>query len=328
MKKVLIIQTASIGDVVLSTPLLESFHAAGWITDMMVKHSTADVFSNHPYIHNLWQWQKSERKYRNLFHLIKLIRKERYDVVINLQRFFSTGLVVMMSRAHKKIGFSKNPLSVFYSEKFPHTYGTIENPIHEIDRNLSLVTNIIQPIRKVKLYPDSKDFDFIHSFANSPFVCLAPASLWATKTLPVETWSLVAKEISEQKKVYLIGSKDDISICNSIINAAGNANIINLAGKLSLLQTAALMSKAEMNFTNDSAPLHLASAMNAPVCAVFCSTVPEFGFGPLSDTKYIVQAKMALDCKPCGIHGHKTCPEQHFNCAKKITTEDLLKCLN
>jgi heptosyltransferase-2 len=328
MKKVLIIQTASIGDVVLSTPLIESFHEAGWITDMMVKHSTACLFANHPYIHNLWQWNKSERKYRNLFHLIRIIRKEKYDVVVNLQRFFSTGLVVMMSGACKKIGFSKNPLSIFYSEKFPHNYGTFENPIHEVDRNLSLISGLIPPIRKVKLYPGSNDFDFVNSFATLPFVCIAPASLWATKTLPVETWTSLSKEISMKKIVYLIGSKDDIPLCEVIINAVEKTNVINLAGKLSLLQTAAIMSKADMNFTNDSAPMHLASAMNAPVCAVFCSTIPEFGFGPLSDKKYIVQANIALLCKPCGIHGHKTCPEQHFNCAKKITTEDLLTCLN
>ena len=328
MKKVLIIQTASIGDVVLSTPLLESFHEAGWATDIMVKSSTSELFNNHPYIKNLWQWNKREGKYRNLIHLIKLIRKERYDVVINLQRFFSTGLIVMLSGAKQKIGFDKNPLSIFYSKKIPHSYGTIENPIHEVDRNLLLLSNLVKPIRRVNLYPDPNDFNYIDSFTRSTFICIAPASLWATKTLPVETWSLLANEISKQKMVYLLGSKDDISICEKIINAVGNKNIISLAGKLSLLQTAALMSKAVMNYTNDSAPLHLASAMNAPVCAVFCSTVPEFGFGPLSEIKYIVQTKMPLECRPCGIHGHKICPEQHFNCAKKITMEDLLKCLN
>jgi ADP-heptose:LPS heptosyltransferase len=73
-----------------------------------------------------------------------------------------------------------------------------------------------------------------------------------------------------------------------------------------------------MNFTNDSAPMHLASAMNAPVTAVFCSTIPEFGFGPLSDDSMIIQTEEQLECRPCGLHGHEQCPEKTFNCAYTI----------
>jgi heptosyltransferase-2 len=98
----------------------------------------------------------------------------------------------------------------------------------------------------------------------------------------------------------------------------------NLCGKLSFLQSAALMQAAEMNYTNDSAPLHFASAMNSPVTAVFCSTVPAFGFGPLRNNGKAVEIKERLSCRPCGLHGHKTCPEGHFKCAMEITNEQLL----
>jgi heptosyltransferase-2 len=90
---------------------------------------------------------------------------------------------------------------------------------------------------------------------------------------------------------------------------------VNLCGKLNLLQSAALMQNAEMNFVNDSAPLHIASAMNAPVTAIYCSTVPEFGFGPLSDHFKILQVEK-LSCKPCGLHGYKSCPKGHFKCGE------------
>jgi heptosyltransferase-2 len=78
-----------------------------------------------------------------------------------------------------------------------------------------------------------------------------------------------------------------------------------------------------MNYTNDSAPLHLCSAVNAPVRAVFCSTIPEFGFGPLSGNSGVVQSHLELPCKPCGNHGKSACPKGHFDCGK-ISLTDLL----
>jgi len=87
------------------------------------------------------------------------------------------------------------------------------------------------------------------------------------------------------------------------------------------------MKDAVMNYVNDSAPMHFASAMNAPVTAVYCSTVPSFGYGPLSDERHIVEVKEALSCRPCGLHGYKACPLQHFKCAMDITDEQLLQTL-
>jgi heptosyltransferase-2 len=111
-----------------------------------------------------------------------------------------------------------------------------------------------------------------------------------------------------------------------IVSSSGGHNFVNLAGKLSLLQSAALMSGAEMNFVNDSAPMHLASATNAPVTAIYCSTVPWFGFGPLSDTSFIVESTEPPSCKPCGLHGYASCPRKHFSCALSIRNEQLLAC--
>jgi heptosyltransferase-2 len=98
---------------------------------------------------------------------------------------------------------------------------------------------------------------------------------------------------------------------------AGSAEVMNLAGKLTLLQSAALMAGAQHNYVNDSGPLHLASATNAPVSAFFCSTIPEFGFGPLSDKASIIEVQ-GLDCRPCGLHGHKSCPKGHFRCGEGL----------
>jgi heptosyltransferase-2 len=79
-----------------------------------------------------------------------------------------------------------------------------------------------------------------------------------------------------------------------------------------------------MNFVNDSAPMHFASAVNAPTTAIFCSTIPKFGFGPLSDQSFVVETNEALSCRPCGLHGKKACPEGHFKCGKTINVKNLI----
>jgi heptosyltransferase-2 len=114
----------------------------------------------------------------------------------------------------------------------------------------------------------------------------------------------------------LLGAAGDFALCEAL--RAGRENVVNLAGKLSLLQSAALMRDAAMSYVNDSAPLHLASAMNAPTTCIFCSTVPAFGFGPLADNACIVEPAEPLECRPCGLHGFRKCPQQHFRCAKSI----------
>jgi heptosyltransferase-2 len=100
-------------------------------------------------------------------------------------------------------------------------------------------------------------------------------------------------------------------------------NLVNMAGRLSFLASAALQKGAVMNYVNDSAPMHFASSVNAPVAAIYCSTVPDFGYGPLSDTSFIIETEQTLPCRPCGLHGKKQCPLKHFNCAETITLEQI-----
>jgi heptosyltransferase-2 len=127
--------------------------------------------------------------------------------------------------------------------------------------------------------------------------------------------------------VYFMGSKNDVELCNRIIAESKSESCLNLAGKLSFLDSAALMRDAQMNYVNDSAPLHIASSVNAPVCAVFCSTVTTFGFGPLSSHSVVVETSQKFDCRPCGLHGYNSCPKKHFACATSIQTQQLLNTL-
>lgn len=329
MNKFLIIQTASIGDVILITPLIETLHLnfKDAVIDVLVKKGNESLFSGHPFVREVISWDKSKRKYNNLFSEIQRIRRENYDTVINCQRFASSGLITVLSGAKKKTGFSKNPFSFLFSEKYPHHIGT-KPYMHEVDRNLQLVSSFYKvTIRNPKLYPTEADQNLIAGFTKSPFITVAPASLWFTKQFPAEKWIEFIRQIPENYNVIMLGGKNEIELCDTIIAASSHKNSLNLAGKLSMLQSAALMGKALMNYVNDSAPPHFASAMNAPVRAVFCSTVQDFGFGPLSDNSAVIETTNELKCRPCGLHGHNTCPESHFRCAYDITTEQLLKTL-
>jgi len=324
MKKILVIQSASIGDVILATPVVENLHISYPESeiDILVKKGNEALFTGHPFLHDILIWDKSSRPLMHFDKLMHRVWRTRYDLIVNIQRFFLTGLMTAFSRAGTKIGFDKNPLSFLFTVSIPHI---LNGPVHEVGRNLSLInshagTSIVKP----KLYPVQKDFNRIREYDTGLFYTISPASLWFTKQFPMEQWVSFIAMIPPGRNIYLLGSNQDDALCEQIRINSGSGLCINLAGKLTFLESAALMSRAKMNFTNDSAPLHLASAVNAPVTAIFCSTVPEFGFGPLSDDSCVVQTDEILPCKPCGLHGLAQCPERHFRCALSISLNKLI----
>lgn len=322
----LIIQTASIGDVILATPIIEKLHRffPGSKIDFLLKAGNESLFAGHPFLNKVIIWDK-KTKYTQFISILKEVRAECYDRVINVQRFGSTGLLTCLSNSQYTVGFDKNPFSRFFTIRVKHLIGDAETPPHEIERNLSLISaftdaSIVNPC----LYPSVGDRQMVESYKHSSYLCIAPASLWFTKKYPADAWADFLSKANWSFTVYLLGSVSDAALCDYIISKSGNTQAINLAGKHTLLQTAALMQDAVMNFVNDSAPMHLASAMNAPVTAIYCSTVPSFGFGPRSDNANIVETETPLSCKPCGLHGFSACPEKHFRCATTIKTEQLL----
>ncbi len=329
MKRFLIIQTAFIGDVVLATPLIEKLHAffPDSEIDFLLRKGNEQLLTGHPYIHELLIWDKKKNKQKNLFLVLSQIRKNKYDKVINLQRFFATGLLTAFSGARETIGFDKNPLSFLFTKKIKHLVGGYPS-MHETVRNQELIRDFTDAsLFKPALYPSRADYEYLSALTGTSFITVSPASVWFTKQFPASQWISFIKKISVGIKIYLLGGPGDISLCEAIRASCIDSDIKILAGSLSYLQSAALMSRATMNYVNDSAPMHFASAMNAPVTAVYCSTIPEFGFGPTSDYSQIVEVEEKLYCRPCGLHGYKACPEGHFRCAMDIRQEQLLRTL-
>lgn len=323
---VLIIQTAFIGDVILATALIEKIRSAfpHAKVDFMVRKGNERLLAGNPLLNEVLIWDKKKR-WSSAFRLFRQIRRKRYDLVVNAQRFATTGFLTAFSGARKTVGFDKNPFSFLFSVSVKHVFGKE----HEVDRNQKLIAGFTDTISaKPRLYPQQEHIDRAAPYIKEKFLTISPGSVWFTKQYPVDRWIEFLNRVDPAYTVYILGGKDDWENGETIRTRTTHQGVVNFSGKLGLLESAWLMKHAFMNFTNDSSPLHLASAMNAPVAAVFCSTIPNFGFTPLSDRSFVIEIPDKLPCRPCGFHGHKQCPQGHFKCAWDIRVEDLLASLD
>lgn len=321
-RNILVIQTAFIGDAILASSVIEKLHAffPNATISLLVRKGNEALYQNHPFLKEVLVWNKQEGKYASLFKLRKQIKCNNYDAVINLHRYASSGFLTAFSGALFKAGFDKNPFSFLFSKKVKHVIG---DGRHETERYNELIEEFTdKKVVRPKLYPSQNDFNKADAFKKGKYVCMSPSSVWFTKQLPEIKWVELINQLPADVTVYLLGAKGDVELCNRIKNQDKRTNTVVLAGQLSLLESTALMKDAEMNYVNDSAPLHLCSSVNAPVTAFFCSTVPAFGFTPLSDTSKIVEVKN-LECRPCGLHGFKSCPKGHFKCGAEMVISGL-----
>ena len=320
-KTILIIQTAFIGDTILASQFARA------VKDMypdskihfFLRKGNESVIQGLPTIEKTWIWDKQGGKTKNLIKLILELRKIKFDMVFNLHRHFNSGLITALMKSPFKAGFKQNPLSFFYTRKINHQ---IPDPRgwHEVQRNLELIPNYQisdnSKIYKPELPIQQKNVDKVAQYVTDNYFVVAPASVWFTKAWSEHKYRELTAELVKLGKVYFIGAPSDKDLCDRIRKDYPNTE--NLCGGLNLLDSAALMKNARRVFVNDSAPLHLASCVNAKTTAIFCSTVPEFGYTPLADDSVVVDVGNSLNCRPCGLHGYKDCPLGHFKCAEDI----------
>jgi heptosyltransferase-2 len=322
----LLIQTASIGDVVLITPVIESIHRYDPDAEIFILINTraAELFDNHPFISKVFIWNKKNRKYQHLWHLIFQLRKYNFTAVINFQRYFSTGFLMWCMHSNKKITFKQSTMSCLFANE---TYEHLWNQKHEVDRNLILIQNIVNNkdlIRRPQLYiPENIKVDL----PQNPYICISPFSLWNTKQMVIWRWvALCESLINLGYNVAVLGGKEDINKNKLFFKEfQNNEHIYDFVGKLSLLETLYVIKHSFITYSNDSAITHLASSINAPIATIFCSTVPSFGFTPLSDKSFIIEPNIELLCRPCGKHGYSKCPKNLFICGNSFNIEQLLE---
>src|ERR1700761_916905 len=254
VQKFLVIQTAFIGDVVLATALLEKLHACfpDARIDFLVRKGNEALLAGHPWLHETLVWDKKQNKLRNLWRMTRRICREKYDKVVNVQRFAATGLLTVFSGAKETIGFDKNPLSRFFTHRVPHVISAAVEPgkipqgptVHEVQRNQALIAAFTDDrAARPRLYPTQADIQKVAAYKSRPYITISPASVWFTKQYPGRQWSSFISALTETSRltVYLLGAPGDRELCQSIMAmAVGSMDIVNLAGELSFLQSAAL----------------------------------------------------------------------------------------
>ena len=325
----LVIQTAFLGDVVLTTPLLEALAAAHGPVDVVTTPAAAPLVETHPAVRRVIPYDK-RGKDRGLVRLVRLARAlgaERYEAAYLPHRSLRSAALAWLAGIPQRVGFDDG-WPVLYTEvrRRPRTG-------HEIDRLLTL----LGPARPAAAVPtlvttpeDRAATDALlgeHGIA-APFVALAPGSIWGSKRWPY--YAELAQRLAQRAAIVTVGGPEDAPLGEEIGRAvaAGGARwrAVNACGKLTLRQAAELLRRAAVLVTNDSAPLHFAQAVRTPTVAIIGPTVPAFGFAPWGPRDRVVDVG-ALSCRPCSAHGPPSCPLGHHRCMRSLTVDAVLQAI-
>jgi heptosyltransferase-2 len=315
----LVVQTAFLGDVVLTTPLLRALARRGPV-DVVTTSAGAALLRGHPAVTSIIPFDKRGAD-RGVSGLLRIARQAKShdadDVAYLAQSSLRSATLAGLSRYRTRVGFRSSAGRLFCTE-------LIDPPktAHHAERLLALAgeTRTSEPLRP-SLHPASEDEDAVDSLLQSagheggPLLAVAPGSVWGTKRWP--HFGALLRVCADLGRPVIVGGADDRAIAAELVAATGG-RAIDATGALGLLASAALIGRARVLVTNDSAPLHFASAMNTPTVAVFGPTVPAMGFGPLAVRAEIGEVE-GLDCRPCHSHGPTRCPRGHWRCMRDLT---------
>lgn len=324
-EKILVIQTAFIGDAVLTLPMLKKLKALypDSTIDVVTTPVASSIFRANPYTYKVYSYDKkgSDRSISSLVKFAGEIKKENYTRIYSPHRSFRTSMLVLLSGVRETFGFSNASFHQVYKNLIHY------NPSHhEVQRNLELIGD--GGISDWRILPEiiageaeKKSIQlFLKNFPGEKFAAVAPGSVWKTKRYPKEKFIEVIRFLlSESFRVLLIGGSDDAEYCSQI-SAAFEDGVTSAAGKFSIVETVELLRQCSILISNDSAPTHFGMCADIPVVTIYCSTVPKFGFYPYNHKSASISYD-SLSCKPCGIHGRRECPIKTFDCAYKIDTQ-------
>jgi len=330
----LVIQTAFLGDVVLTTPLLETLARRHGPVDVVTTPAAAPLLETHPAVRRVIPYDKrgADRGFAGLLALARRLRAERYDAAYLPHRSLRTAALAWLARIPQRVGFRDGwPLLYTEARARPQTG-------HEIDRLLALagpaVTGGAMGPPRPTLVTTPEDRAATARFlrehgvregGGEPFVALAPGSIWGTKRWPY--YKELAQRLAERTAIVVVGGPEDAALADEVVRpvegGGRRCTAVNACGKLTLRQSAEVIRRAAVLVTNDSAPLHFAQAAETATVAIFGSTVPAFGFGPRGARDQVVQLS-GLPCRPCSAHGPPSCPLGHHRCMKSLTVEDVL----
>ncbi len=330
-KRILIIQTAFLGDVILITPLIraarELFGEAR--IDVLITPETRGILSNNPHITDVVTFDKRRNKLLALWETGRRLRRSRYALAITPHSSLTTAYLMRWAGIPERLGFDRWAAARHLTMKVPHLE---ERGLHKIRRNLHLLSVFTEREFDIQseVFPDdamaarAKDLLETLPHPGRPRVVICPASLWFTKRWPEEHFvELTAGLDREGLNIVFDGGPDDHELCRRIIEKSG-AEALNICKATNPLESAALIERCDLLISGDSAPVHLANAVKTDVFAINGPTdTMETGYFPFRENDRIFELEM--DCRPCGPHGATKCPLGHHNCMKELRPATILE---
>jgi len=333
--KVLIQQTAFLGDLILTLPLIQAARdvwpeAEIWALTIP---GTAEILEGHPAVSGSLVYDKrgGESGLPGLLRKARRLRQMSFDLALVPHRSLRSALLCRIAGIPRRVGFRAGAAALLFTQVVSH-----RRDVHEIERNLDLlrILNLNFTSSAPKIFPGQVQRQQAGDFLNrhgvrsdQDLVGVAPGSVWPTKRWSPDGFARVIQTLRKSRGVsaVLLGGAEDEGLCRQIAQLSGG-DVPVAAGRLSPLAAAAVMEQCRVVVSNDSAAAHLAAAVSRPVVVIFGPTVPKFGFAPYGDEHLIVQ--IDVECRPCGIHGGRRCPRQHFNCMGEITPEKVLRAIH
>ncbi|HPT14123.1 MAG TPA: glycosyltransferase family 9 protein [Bacteroidales bacterium] len=329
--KILIARLSSIGDIILTTPVIRGVRMKfpdASIT-FLVKAKFAPLLMHNPHIDEVLVYNDSAGK-GELQRLVKKIRKQEFDWFIDLHkslrtRYIRTLLGFPEVTTYNKQIFSRTLLVKFGINRFKTIKPVYLRYFEAVEKNGITYdrqgTEVDYSQNDSQLVENLLDSDGYKSLQQLIVIC--PGASYKNKQWLPERFAEIADELTTPSGRFLafLGGKADTELCDGIIAMMKN-KAVNYAGRLSLLQSAALLHKSALVITNDSGMMHLAQAQKSPVVAIFGATCRELGFFPLPENSITVEKKVS--CRPCTHKGLNRCPRKHFNCMNLITADDVM----
>lgn len=328
--RILIIHTAFIGDIVLSTPMIKALkdkYPNSQITYVTTPAGAA-ILKNNPHLSEVIEYDKrgAHRGLKGVLELGKRLRYKNFNMVITPHRYLRSSVLSWLTRAPIRKGYSTASGAFLFTEKIPY-----DKKLHEVEKLLKFVSKENAEKYSIELYPSEEDIKNtdklfeIRGCRDKKIIVIAPGSKWFTKKWPLDYFNSVIKKLSNRTdlKLLIVGGKEEQSL-----NIELTENTLDLRGKTTLLQLAEISKRADIILTNDSSPIHIGSAWKKPhILTIFGPTVKEFGFFPWSENSEVLEVKN-LSCRPCSLHGGEKCPKGHFKCMLEITPEMVLEKIN
>ncbi len=333
---ILLIRLSSLGDIILTTPLIRALskHYPEASIDYVTKTEFAEILVDYPNIRHVYAFD-SRSGFSGLRKLAKEIRSAHYDLAVDLHVnprsiYLRTFGGARMVRRYRKRSLQRQLLRKFHINLLKDAGTVIERYFTALE-DFGIAHDGLGP----RLYPDAgskqKAGELLMECGSGDrlLLGLAPGASRATKRWPASRFAEAAVSLAGTSRAcfVLIGAGEDSPAARRVkeaLSGEGNQEVIDLVGKLKLLEAAAVIEKLDLLLSNDTALMHMATAVNTPVVAVFGPTSRELGFFPFGGKARVIE-KPDLDCRPCTLHGDAECPEGHFRCMNEIPADRVVE---